>query len=290
MRFSERYGYKKVDPELLKTNLPHEIRARLWNIFFVYVFKKLKGPVFRSLPLEMRKFITILMDKFYKREVDILSSVNPHSFLEEMRDSILLEKKSSRFLPFLKWYEIYDFIEFFAEHYPDEGVRNKVLKQINRIFEEEKVPYRIINGIVTPLFQKEERKEIERAFDLPERYKPVMDHLEKALRHYSNRKNPDYENSIKESISALESLAQIILGKDGTLGQLVKFLNIHSGLKNALSNLYGWTSDEEGIRHAKTGEPLSAGPEEARFMLVTASAFVNYVVGKDEISVIREEA
>jgi|Deesub1362A_J573_1020465.scaffolds.fasta_scaffold01706_7 hypothetical protein len=280
MWFSERHGYNKMLPEMLKEFLPVSVRNRLWNIFSEKIFYLIKNPfVFDSIFLNHTKtfnphtidFLKCCWDKFLKFSIDEFSTYNILKLKE-------LFKKL--FIKHWEWYRIYDFIEFFAKYYPDKEIKSYVLEQINTVLEEEKVPYRIIHGIVTPLFQKEEIKEIERVFDLPEKYKPVMEHLEKALRLYADRKKPDYENSIKESISAAESLAQIVLGKEGTLGDLVKSFNIHPALKKALSYLYGWTSDEEGIRHAKTGEPLSAGPEEARFMLVTASAFINYVVGK----------
>ena len=98
----------------------------------------------------------------------------------------------------------------------------------------------------------------------------------------SDRENPDYANSIKESISALQSLAQILLGEKGTLGEVIKKLDVHPALKQGFSNIYGWTSDEGRIRHGKTGEPLEPGLTEARYMLITASAFINYLIVKEE--------
>jgi hypothetical protein len=46
-----------------------------------------------------------------------------------------------------------------------------------------------------------------------------------------------------------------------------------------LGNLYGYTSDESGIRHAIL-ESKDIGFAEAKFMLVTCSAFVNFAVDK----------
>jgi hypothetical protein len=54
---------------------------------------------------------------------------------------------------------------------------------------------------------------------------------------------------------------------------------MHGAFKSALSGLYGYTSDENGIRHAMLDEPnLTAA--EATFMLVACSAFTNYLVAK----------
>ena len=45
------------------------------------------------------------------------------------------------------------------------------------------------------------------------RFPGVAAHLQQALELYANRENPDYRNSIKESISAVESMARIVSGK-----------------------------------------------------------------------------
>lgn len=42
---------------------------------------------------------------------------------------------------------------------------------------------------------------------------------------------------------------------------------------------YGWTSDTPGIRHALMTEP-DLHVEDAKFMLVACSAFINYVIAK----------
>ena len=102
----------------------------------------------------------------------------------------------------------------------------------------------------------------------------------------ADRNQPDYENSIKESISAVEALCEILTGtkgKEATLGKMIKKLEdngveIHSGLKSAFNILYGYTSDANGIRHAgDIGGPASTF-EEAKFMLVSCCAFVNYLM------------
>jgi hypothetical protein len=54
---------------------------------------------------------------------------------------------------------------------------------------------------------------------------------------------------------------------------------LHSALKEAFKKLYGYTSDAQEIRHALTDEP-NLDIEDAKFMLVSCSAFVNYLVVK----------
>ena len=100
----------------------------------------------------------------------------------------------------------------------------------------------------------------------------------------SDRSEPDYENSIKDSISAVEAMCDIILGEKGTLGDALKKIEknniapLHPALKEAFLKLYGYTSDSEsGIRHAASIGGSSATFAEARYMLVTCAAFLNYL-------------
>ncbi len=68
-----------------------------------------------------------------------------------------------------------------------------------------------------------------------------------------------------------------------TLGQALKIIenkiNIHPALKIAFDKLYGYTSDEDGIRHCLMDES-NLDFEDAKFMLVSCSAFINYLKEK----------
>ena len=56
-------------------------------------------------------------------------------------------------------------------------------------------------------------------------------------------------------------------------------VHIHSAMESAFSSLYGYTSDENGIRHG--GMDFKEAPsEDAKYMLVSCSAFVNYLIKK----------
>jgi len=63
------------------------------------------------------------------------------------------------------------------------------------------------------------------------------------------------------------------------LKDLKKAIPIHPALEQGFLKIYGYTSDGDGIRHALTDEP-NLDQEDALFMLVASSAFVNYLVVK----------
>ena len=48
-------------------------------------------------------------------------------------------------------------------------------------------------------------------------------------------------------------------------------------LKKGFSAIYGYTSNEAGIRHKLTDEDVQVTQAEARFMLIACSPFVNYL-------------
>jgi hypothetical protein len=54
---------------------------------------------------------------------------------------------------------------------------------------------------------------------------------------------------------------------------------MHRALKASFKSLYGYTSDENGIRHALL-EESNIGYEEAAFMLVACSAFASFLIAK----------
>lgn len=86
------------------------------------------------------------------------------------------------------------------------------------------------------------------------------------------------------SQSAIESVAKVISGntKDslgGTLDKIKGKLNLHPALERGFKQLYGYTSDDDGIRHALM-EDSTCDFEDAKYMLVSSSAFINYLIVK----------
>ncbi|OFX35672.1 MAG: hypothetical protein A2X08_12530 [Bacteroidetes bacterium GWA2_32_17] len=109
-------------------------------------------------------------------------------------------------------------------------------------------------------------------------------HLKNSLDKISEKTNPDYRNSIKESISAVECVAKKISDNKndslgGALDKIKGKTKIHPALERGFKQIYGYTSDSDGIRHALEAE-TNCDFEDAKFMLVSCSAFINYLVSK----------
>ena len=183
-----------------------------------------------------------------------------------------------------EWYEVYDFIEFVANNFPKSENNKSFMNCCNQVLKSEVSSYRFIGGKITKITSEEEIAEIEKTLNIPSNLKPVRNHIAVALKLLSDRKSPDYRNSIKESISAVEGICKLIEGNPkSTLGRALNKIeskiSIHSDLKDAFKNLYGYTCDSDGIRHALMNES-NLDFEDAKFMLVSCSAFINYLIVK----------
>ena len=180
------------------------------------------------------------------------------------------------------WQGVYDFVEFIAQADMSPHRSFSFREKINEVLEREVAGYRLVDGYIVQITDANEMDEIETA--IAGESQAVSNHLNTALAMLSDRQNPNYRNSIKESISGVEGQVRSSLGTDkGTLGDLLKQLEkkepLHPALRQAFGQLYGYTADESRIRHALLEEGRDIPFEEAKFMLVVCSAFVNYVRG-----------
>jgi len=77
-------------------------------------------------------------------------------------------------------------------------------------------------------------------------------------------------------------MCNIIVGKACTLREALKQLKdsgvkIHTALEEAFIKLYGYTCDASGVRHSGNLDGKDSTFEEAKFMLVSCCAFINYL-------------
>ncbi len=270
MKFSERKGYKQV-PEIIQAdNISDDLRASLWNALQLLVFD-VEGFLEKrraSAVAEIDSFSTILWFKYFKKPIDTRPEYG-YGILKAIRDYFFS----------CRWFEVYDFLECALEYFKDDELNDL----INRILDQEFSAYRYVEGVFTDITSEEEIKALEEALNDSD-FPGAKKHLETALQHLSNKENPDYRNSIKESISAVESMAQVITGdSNATLGTALKVIertgDLHPALKEGLSKLYGYTSNKGGIRHAMLDES-NLTHADAKYFLVSCTAFVNYLKTK----------
>ncbi len=274
MLFSERYGYTKPREALQIESMDEPLKNRLWSVFHQEIVNRATQQSFNTYTLS-------LWTKFFKRPSDSILIKSPGVFYENSH----IIKDIRAWYKECKWFDVYNFIEFTIHNIPLNNY-SRLFDEINSVLQSEKSGYRLVNGQITPITNESEIQGIEDAINSTENniLKSVNTHLKAALTKLSDRKNPDFRNSIKESISAVEALVNIINGDTkGTLGTSIKKLKtkitIHPALESGFNSIYGYTSDAGGIRHAMMDD-TNCDFDDAKYMLVSCSAFVNYLIGK----------
>jgi len=274
LSFSQRKGIEPVKSALQVDSMDDDLRNGLWNALTIFYWNRMRGYNPVELFPKLHTLCQSLWFSYFKYPLDTLSA-DCYGIHHELR-AYFFE---------CKWNEAYDFIEFIANNYPDEdnSVNPRFMDFCNRVLKRELSAYRFVGGVITQLTSEEEIAEIEEALEAKSP-KPATIHLKTALDLLADRTSPDYRNSIKESISAVEAVCcSITSNPKATLGQALKQIEskvgLHPALKSAFSSLYGYTSDADGIRHALLDES-NLDFEDAKFMLVSCSAFINYLRAK----------
>ena len=269
MKFSDRIGIT-TPPPLQINSISPELKTRLWNVILATVL---------VVDDKWTKRIEYLYSEFFPKKVDEVPV-----YWDSAKDSI----KDWWFGDDRQWHELYNFIEFICE--TPELFPYDVSGSQHQVFEKENAGYRFISGVLTPITNEVEIEGIQEATSVGGKdiLHGVQTHIKTAIELFSKKPTPEYRNSIKESISAVESLVKIISGNEkGGLKDAFKALEsqvpIHGALKEGFLKLYGYTSDEDGIRHSIVDEK-EVGFDEAKFMLVACSGFVNYLIAKADSS------
>lgn len=277
MRFSQRLGISPVEKAIQRESMDEELRNSLWSLVQGVYWDKYErgsgGMYGRTDYVEgsnLNALITGLWLNYFKEPIDTI-----HKYFGDCV-AYLREYFFSA-----EWYEVYDFIEFISEAGPEKS-NPTFIDLCNQFLDRENSAYRFVNGALTEITSEEEIQSIEEAISSASAFPGVREHLSAALSLMSDRNHPDYRNSIKESISAVESLCRHLVGDNkATLGHaltvLEKTKNLHPALKASFSSLYGYTSDADGIRHSLMAQD-SLTKTDSRYMLVSCTAFINYAI------------
>ena len=214
--FSERLGYKSMKAIQFEC-VSDTLRNRIWNLFYMAdiqrgglsskrVQKAFAGqPAIEDLVMDKLGFsLNVAEVKFENKKLKIL------------QDHLIK----------CPWNEVYEFVEAHVASVDAEDRRQR-MAEYNALFEEEKSGYRFLHGELAAITNQEEIATFVKAGETP--FDAVNRHIKKAIALYSDIASPDYENSVKESISAVEALCSVITGETGAQAHLGKCLNIWRG-------------------------------------------------------------
>lgn len=277
MRFSQRIGKKPVSKSIQLESIDEELKNQLWNVTYDYF---IKPDEIRSRSGNLVKFDDTLPNmwhNFYKLPVDTIPYVS-YDQRKFIRNRFFKDE----------WFEVYDFMEFLINSIYHKTFVEKYIKIVNKILEKQFSAYRIVNNLIAPISNQLEFEEVEDSLNNTKQLtalKGANVHLNHALNLISDKKSPQYRNSIKESISAVEATCRY-LTDENTLGKALsklekKGIDINAQLKAGFTKVYAYTNDREsGIRHAIVSEPKEPDFHDAKYMLIACSSFINYLIGK----------
>lgn len=284
--FSDRNNIDKLNTIIQTDSFDERTRIQLYN-YFAYIIED-----DCHFAINHKNFYLDVLDNVYCEIIDNYDEYSISEYMETCKGYIkntFLHDSYDAVLSLVEYLaNKIDTIPALARRfsYDTNGIGSPVHIQdeVNELFEKECVGYRFVGEKIVAITDKVEIKEIEES--LQNNYECCRVQIKKAVGFLADREQKDYKNCIKESILAVESICKIIVGDDkASLGEAIKQLksnniNIHPALETAFLKLFGYTSDEGGIRHAKGLFVSDVSFEEAKFMLVSCSAFVNYLIAE----------
>lgn len=178
--------------------------------------------------------------------------------------------------------ELFDLTEFLARH-PECSDRLK--HDLIQAFVDARAAYRLVDGQIIAIGTEEQGAAVERAILDSEANgdSAARQHL---IASGVELRNGDWVSSVRESIHAVEAISRKIDPTAKTLAPALKALErrgyIHGSLKAGFEKLYGYTNDEDGIRHALSDEEARVDEVDALFMLGACASFVSYLIAKSK--------
>ena len=157
-------------------------------------------------------------------------------------------------------------------------------EEIDRALRYARAAYRVLDGTtIVPVGSDADLETLKRAFaDLAAtEFHGARAHLRNAAELLTAGR---WADSIRESIHSVESVARVLEPTGDfskALARLEASAKIHGAMKAGFGSLYGYTSDEKGIRHPLLdGGSAPVDEYDALFMIGACAAFVAYMINK----------
>ncbi len=178
---------------------------------------------------------------------------------------------------------VFDFLQFVLRH---ASVPTKFFRSVAVVLEKRMCAYTVVEdgANIVPIALPEQRESIQEAFRVLKSgpFEGARSHLRKSAECINNGALAE---SVRESIHAVESVARCLDAGAATslkpaLDALAQKVDLHGAFKKGIENFYGYTNDEDGIRHALLEERANVDTEEAVFMFGACTSFAAYLVNK----------
>jgi hypothetical protein len=273
LSFEQAEAAAPLPSQLKLKEISQELRARLWNVIYTHLNRATDYPSMGGDP-----YFTPPWEGIFR----YMHVARDHAMADEFNnDALNLTSKVKQIFEKGDHVAIFGWLQYVLRL---NTCPYELADEIERVLRIGRAAYRVLDkNTVVPIGSDAELETLKMTFaDLAaSEFHGARAHLRKAAQELTAGR---YADSIRESIHAVESVART-LAQDGklstALAKLEQSAKIHRGMKAGFNSLYGYTSDEQGIRHAHLNEP-SASPDEADalFMIGACAAFVSYLINK----------
>ena len=282
LTFSQRHGYETLPEPMRLEEISDELRREIWSIIKEYLYDIRRQTTAmssrRSSGFSFNQKHTLFFQRVFSRHLGEIEPNVSYSHVIECFFNTISKHKFNRIL---------DLLEHFIN---DRESPLHVTEKISSMFQYYSASYRLDLSRrlyrFIPNVTEEQGKATQQALDTIA--KGGMDGASSHFRQASDHINAQqYADAITDCIHAVESVARIIDPKSSTtLKPALRSLEQagvlnHPALKQAFLHLYGYTSDEQGLRHALLDQDAAdVGLEEAVFMFGTCASFAAYLTQK----------
>jgi len=267
MKFSERMGLVKISAFLQRKGISERLTNELWNIIY-------------------RSLIPHDIDAYKRKTIieDLLKNIQTNLVVRKYLDNSGYSDLSKLKKVFItsRWYDKYDILELIAGALKDNLSSNSksyplFISSCNQLLEQEHSAYRFVDGAIVPITNDTETETIEGAVQ-GHAFENAMKYIEDALAKISDKQKPDYPACIDLSLLAILAILKQLTGED-TLDKAIPKLDqatikIPDYIKSSLNVI------NSAVTFSKNSKHLDICFEDAKFVLVNASSFINYIVAK----------
>ena len=269
--FSQAQGYEPLPQPLKLEELSLRARVRIWNALYV---------TFADLDWEDSIEEDELAELTFSLHVDFFGGTIDQAPDESDYWDYFDDFKDSFFN--LRFNKIFDLLTFLMRH---EVCPETFISELREVFSDCQLAYVIDTNsspTILPASTPEEGQATVDALRVLKEYglDGARQHLVRASAFINQG---EWARSVHESISAVESVARRIAPGTNTLSAALNKLRNqglleHPALYQGLDKLYGYTSDEQGVRHSLLDQGESnVGQDEAVFMLGACASFASYL-------------
>ena len=269
LTFSQAQGYEPLPEPLSLDVISNEARTKLWNVLYGHVRSSTEDG--RLIVAHWLRILQMLHVNFFVLPAD--------EFVRTFERFI--QNYKAWFLDIAPINKVFDLLLMIMRQ-PD--CPREFVDAISRTFEECRLAYYVDKQAPVTIFPATTPTEGEAISNaLRDIREAGLQGAEAHFREASNLINlGDWGGAVRESIHAVESVARQIDPNDSkTLGSALASLErqgLHPALREGFRKIYGYTSDESGIRHALLNDTRAdVSQDEAVFMLGACASFASYL-------------